>query len=916
MVRSAPLAVLLLGILPAQGADSTVFSEDVAPILKQRCELCHGEKQQLSGLRVDSREALLQGGQRGASIVPGDAEASSLYLHVAGKLEPRMPFGSTLSDDEAETLKRWIDEGAKWDSPAHQAEQKELWWAFRNPVRHAPPESEVHPVDAFLDARLEENGLVRAPRADPSTLVRRAYLDLVGLLPPPEVVDKFAEDPSEEAFARLVDTLLDSPRYGERWGRHWLDAARYADSSGYEHDYDQPHAWRYRDYVIRAFNDDKPYDRFVREQLAGDEIEDSNFDSLTATGLLRVGPRVLFREKDNPQYRYNYLDDMIATTGRVFLGLTVDCARCHDHKFDDITQMDYYRTMAVFFPYVRYEFPLADTETVERHEAATVAVNARIDPLKKRIAEILAPYRKQARERALEKFPEEIQVAVRTPEDQRTEGQQLLAAQVQSMSVSNYADLVSDEDASQLEDLKAQVAALEKEFPEPLPMAMGVRDGDYRFAPDGLGDEPQPGKGDRQDFSGIEGTWLPEEGYRPPAARFLPNADYRTTGDVVEPGYIEALARGEPFDAKSPPHRISSGRRLALANWIASAENPLTARVMVNRIWMHHFGEGLVYTASNFGSMGTLPTHPELLDWLATEFVGRGWSIKSMHRLLMTSRSYQMASAHDDATAAKADPGNKLLWRFRQRRLEGEVIRDVILDASGNLNFEAGGPGFFPPIPDQVRESFPKGKWEMSVPGPENWRRSVYAYAKRGLRYPLFEVFDQPSMNVTCERRTTTTVPTQALTLLNNEFALRQAQSFARRVSGLADDEDGADPRGVSHRAEPRAHRERAQDEPRLPRAAAEVPRWRRGKGPHGPLRRDPQPERVSLCRLIGDSSPEGTSCSGPERASAASRWRTCSSRTACSPPKAPAKRRASPRPRPRRIRTSSRGPRLSSRCS
>ena len=791
MARISVAVACLAGILPLSAADRPAFAGEVAPILEQRCVLCHGEKQQLSGLRVDSREALLQGGQRGPSLVPGDSASSTLYLHVSGKAEPRMPFGSTLAEDEIATLKRWIDTGANWDSPSEQAEGDKAWWAFQEPVRHEPPGPGAHPIDAFLSARLAEDSLQRAPRADPSTLVRRAYLDLVGLLPPPEVVDAFAKDPSRETFARLVDDLLDSPRYGERWGRHWLDAVRYADSSGYEHDYDQPHAWRYRDYVIRAFNEDKPYDRFVQEQLAGDEIENPSFDSLTATGMLRVGPRVLFREKDNPQYRYTYLDDMIATTGRVFLGLTVDCARCHDHKFDDITQMDYYRTMAVFFPYVRYDFPLADKQSVKSHEAETAAVNAKIDPIKKQVADIQAPYRKHARERALEKFPEEIRVAVRTPEQQRTPGQQLLAAQVQSIRSTGFEDLIPEADAKRLAELKSQIAELEERLPDPLPAAMGIRDGDYRFAPDGLGDEPQPGKGDRQDFSGIEGTWLPTAGYRPPPAHFLPNADYRNKGGVVQPGYIEALARGTPFAPRSPTHRISSGRRLALAKWIASPENPLTARVMANRIWMHHFGEGLVYTASNFGSMGTRPTHPKLLDWLATEFMGQGWSVKELHRLIMTSESYQMASSHGDALAAKADPENRLLWRFRQRRLEGEVIRDIILNAAGNLNIEAGGPGFFPPIPEEVRESFPKGKWDMTEPGPGNWRRSVYAYAKRGLRYPLFEVFDQPNMNVTCERRTTTTVPTQALTLLNNEFALRQARNYAERVSRLAEDDTG-----------------------------------------------------------------------------------------------------------------------------
>ncbi|MYB52402.1 MAG: DUF1549 domain-containing protein, partial [Acidobacteriia bacterium] len=432
--------VACTGLSTPVGAEATApnYAEEIAPIFEQRCVQCHGDKQQLSGLRVDSREALLQGGSRGPSLEPGNAAASLLYHHVSGTAEPRMPFGSTLDSNEIDALKRWIDAGAPWEAAAEGAPEDKVWWAFRNPERHDPPAGEAHPIDAFLSARQSEEGVARAPRADPRTLVRRAYLDLVGLLPPADVVAAFEKDPSKAAFARLVDELLDSPRYGERWGRHWLDAVRYADSSGYEHDYDQPHAWRYRDYVIRAFNEDKPYDRFVHEQLAGDEVDDPSFDALIATGMLRIGPRVLFREKDNPQYRYNYLDDIIATTGRVFLGLTVDCARCHDHKFDAISQMDYYRTMAVFFPYVRYEFPLADPETVKRHEAASEKIEAQIEPLKSRIAKVQAPYKKLAREKALEAYPEEIQIAVRTPEEQRTEGQQQQDPQVHYSGESGY----------------------------------------------------------------------------------------------------------------------------------------------------------------------------------------------------------------------------------------------------------------------------------------------------------------------------------------------------------------------------------------------------------------------------------------------------------------------------------------------
>ncbi len=775
---------------PASGAATVRFARDVAPIFEQECAQCHGEKQQLSDLDLGSREALLKGGKRGPAIVPGDAAKSRLYRHLTGLETPVMPFGKSLPKEQIEIVARWINEGAEWQEDASAAEEK-TWWSFVPPARRAPQSAAASPIDGFLLDALRRKGIRPAPRADKHTLIRRAYLDIVGLPPAPEAVDKFVADDTPDAFANLVDELLDSPRYGERWGRHWLDVVRYADSSGYEHDYDYPHAWRYRDYVIQSFNEDKPYDRFIEEQLAGDEVENAGGAALIATGMHRIGPRVLFREKDNPQYRYTYLDDMIATTSRAFLGLTVDCARCHDHKFDPIEQMDYYRMMAVFFPHIRYEFPLAPPDEVKRYEEAVKAVEARTKPLKSRIAEIEKPYRQRLRAERLLKFPVEIQEAVKTPENRRTEGQKLLAAQVESIGVGGVAEVLSDAAAARIQSLKAEIDEIEKDMPEPLPLAMGIRDGDYRLAPNGLGDEVQPGKGDREDFGELTGSWLAAKPYKPPTAYFLPNADYRNKGASVEPGYVAALARGRKFVPAAPQDgRVSSGRRLALAKWIASEENPLTARVMANRIWMHHFGRGIVTTAGNFGRMGELPSHPELLDWLALEFVRSGWSVKALHRLIMNSDAYRMASVHDDEKAREADPENILLWRYPRHRLEGEAIRDSILAAAGTLNPQAGGPGFFPPIPQELRDSFLKGKWEMSEPGPAVWRRSVYIYSKRGLRYPMFEVFDQPNMNVTCERRTTTTVPTQALTLLNNDFTLRQARYFAERAAGAKENAD------------------------------------------------------------------------------------------------------------------------------
>jgi hypothetical protein len=771
----------------------------------------------MAQLDLRTREGALKGGLHGPAVVPGNAADSRVYLHVSGQLGPVMPMGGTLDEDQISLLRDWINQGAPWGKAAEDsqaakktsvlsvAKAREItdadraWWAFQKPQKKPVPavrdaRAARNPIDGFIWQRFEEKGIKPAPAADRRTLIRRAYLDLLGLLPTPAEVEAFVSDRSPDAFNKLIERLLASPRYGERWGRHWLDVARYADSGGYEHDYDYPHAWRYRDYVIRAFNEDKPYDQFVREQVAGDELDNVTYDSVTATGFYRVGPRVGYREKDNPQYRYSYLDDMIATTSRGFMGLSVDCARCHDHKFDPIGQLDYYRMMAVLFPFVNYEHPLAPPDQVATYNAKKAEIDSQIDPLKKRIAEIEAPYKKVAFEKILAKFPEDIQVAVRTPEAERTEGQQLLAAQILSIGGGSVKDALSEQDKTEVESLQAQIKKLAAEMPPPLPVAMGVRDGDYRFAPDGAGDEPLPGKGKRIEY-GVEGTFLPEAGkpYNPPAAHFMPTADYLNLGPEVDPGFLQVIWRGNAPTALAPASgAITTGRRRALAEWLLSDEHPLTARVMANRIWQHHFEQGLVSTASNFGRMGQMPTHPELLDWLAVEFREQGWSMKQMHRLIMSSETYQMASAFYEQANAKADPENKLLWRYPQHRIEAESLRDIVLAASGTLNLEMGGKPFFPPLLESVRKSAPNGKWELTKEGPEVWRRSIYSYWKRGLRYPMFEVFDQPNPNVTCERRNVTTVPTQALTLLNNEFVLVQAKYFAGRVKETAGD-DGAE---------------------------------------------------------------------------------------------------------------------------
>ena len=798
------------------------FSNDVRPILEQKCLECHGTDTPMSNLDLRTREGMLKGGVRGAAVIPGDSSESRVYLQISGTEGPVMPMGGALSDDEIFTLKDWIDQGAKWDvdrigegtqsakaadTKAREKAQKisagdRKWWAFQPPVRHAKPKVadkrwNRNPVDAFIKAKLDKEGLVPAPRADKRALIRRAYLDLLGLLPSPSEVEAFVNDKSRNAFKNLVDRLLESPHYGERWGRHWLDVARYADSGGYEHDYDYPYAWRYRDYVIQAFNDDKPYDQFVREQLAGDELDEVTFETLIATGFNRVGPTVGFREKDNPQYRYTYLDDMIGTTSRAFMGLTVNCARCHDHKFDPILQTDYYEMMATFFSFVNYEYPLASPEEVAAYEARKAEVEEKIALLKERISEQESPYKDAAFEKRLKDFPEEIQHAVHTPEAERTPGQKLLAEQVITLRAraEDVQELLTEADKEEVAKLKTEIAELEKQMPEDLPRAMGISDGDYRFAPDGRGDEKLPGKGDREDFGVTEGSFLPVAGkpFVPPKAFLLPGGDYRTKGEEVQPGFLTVLARGdEPTQIPPSSGRVSSGRRRALAEWIASEDHPLTARVMVNRTWHFHFGRGIVTTPSNFGRTGQPPVYPKLLDWLTTEFVRSGWSIKAMHRSIMNTEAYQMASSFPHEANQKADPSGKFLWRFPQRRLEAETIRDLVLNVGGNLNFEAGGKPFFPPIPKSVRLSFNKGEWTLTEEGPDVWRRSVYSYWKRGLKYPMFEVFDQPDPNVTCERRASTTVPTQALTLLNNEFFLLQAKHFADRVAEKAGDDEKA----------------------------------------------------------------------------------------------------------------------------
>ncbi len=799
-------------------------SPAVAAVLA-KCQQCHGETAQMSHFSVISREALLKGGDHGPAVVPGNSGESLLYKRITGQVKPNMPMAPMppLSSEEIAAVKEWIDSGAPMvEAPkAVEVTKKEddgsllkygsyserpvtaadrQYWAFQKPVRSAAPKLaddrwNHNPIDAFVKAKQEEKGLKAAPPADKRTLIRRAYLDLTGLLPPTAEVDAFVNDSSPDAYSKLIDKLLASPHYGERWARLWLDVARYADSTGYEYDYDYDDAWRYRDYVIKAFNEDKPYSQFVIEQLAGDEVEKPTFDSKTATGFVRLGPRVVDRDLENPNYRFDYMDDMARTAMQGFQALTINCARCHDHKFDPITRRDYYKTLAVFNTFVEYEHPLVSGEEWAKYEKTSNDINGKIKALNQQIGAIEAPYRKEVFQAMLAQMPADIQEAFKTPEAKRTPGQKLLVAQVSTIRGNGDEDgyrakvKINAQDEPKRKALEDQIAALKKEIPAKPPIAMGVRDGDFRFTPHTPFQPGTTGGITYEDF-GFKGKYMPAKGesFTPPpiyfAATGLGNFADEMKAPVVEPGFLTVLNPG-PAKITSPRNSEfpTSGRRLALAKFIASGDNPLTARVMVNRIWYQHFGQGIVSTPNNFGKMGTPPSNQALLDWLATEFVRQGWSVKQMQRLIMNSETYKMASAFYDDTSLAKDSTNTFLWRFPVKRLEAEIIRDATLSASGDLNLEAGGPAFFPPVPKAlVSGASIKGKFPVTKDEASTWRRSVYASVKRNLKYPMFEVFDQANPSLSCERRDVTTVPTQALTLFNNESFLIQSQHMAARV--------------------------------------------------------------------------------------------------------------------------------------
>jgi mono/diheme cytochrome c family protein len=765
----------LLTLFVAAAATAETSAEKAVSILQQNCATCHGAALKLSNLDLRTRESILAGGDHGPAIEPGNPDKSRLYRFVAGLENPTMPPGKKLPDAQVAALRTWIAEGApmpeKDAAPSQEVASAALvkmeerpitaeernYWAFRPPTRPSIPKiGEENPIDAFLRAAMRAKGLTPSPAADRRTLVRRAYLDLTGLPPTLAQVNSFVNDGAPHAYEKLIEQLLSSPRYGERWARHWLDTVRYADSGGFEYDRDRPNAWRYRDYVVNAFNTDKPFDRFVKEQIAGDEIWPESSEARIAVGYLRLG---LENNLKNDQTRLDELDDLVSTTANAFLGMTVGCARCHNHKFDPIPQKDYYRMQAVFFPAKPHEYPLAPAEEVARFDEDQKRIDTLQAPWKEQLKQLEQPYRDRLTEDKKAKLPDYIQLALRTAPEKRSDGQKLNATQVEKTLTIDAKELVaalSPEDRKRHEAITEKIKDLDAQRPAPYAAAMSVTE---------AGREAKP-------------------------SHFLFRGSPGQKGSVMTPGVLTVASQGEWHFSEPPAEAQTSWRRKGFAEWLASPENPLTARVMVNRIWQQHFGEGLVRTPNNFGKMGERPTHPELLDWLTTEFVKSGWSVKAMQRLIMSSQTYQMASV-DVAANAAIDRENRYLWRMPRRRLEGEAIRDSIMAIAGNLDLTTGGPAVLPYIDPALFQSSSKRTWNGKPDSdPSTWRRSIYVFSKRSIPLPMLDVFDKPDSVGSCARRNRSTIAPQALILMNNAFVRMEAEKFAERLRKEA----GADP--------------------------------------------------------------------------------------------------------------------------
>ncbi len=742
------LCLALAADEPVQVATPTVeqlrfFETNVRPVLVEHCQKCHGEKKQWGGLRLDSREALMRGGDAGAAIVPGKPKESLLIRAVRHEDEDlKMPKEGKLTERQIADLVRWVEMGA----PFPQAQKTGArtrdpnHWAFQPPADVAVPAVKdlawpQSVMDRFILAKIEEAGLSPAARADKRTLIRRVTFDLTGLPPTPAEIDAYLADESNDAFARVVDRLLESPRYGERWGRHWLDVARYADSNGLDENICHGNAWRYRDYVVSAFNSDKPFDRFLTEQLAGDLLPFANeaqqHDQLIATGFLSIGPKVL-AETDEAKMRMDMVDEQLDTTGRAFLGLTFGCARCHDHKFDPIDAADYYGLAGIFkstLTMTKYT-KIADWH---EHPLPSAAATAKKTEYDSKVA---------AKKAAIAEFIAAADKAV----------QESLAADPNKKPPEKLETLYPEATKAELKKQRDELAAFEKAGPN-LPSAMGVTE-------DKIIDLAIHVRGNPLKL----GEVVPRR--TPPVMRSVPVPQFTDK---------------------------ESGRR-QLAAWLVNPQHPLTSRVFVNRVWRWHFGKGLVRTTDNFGLLGEAPSHPELLDWLARRFIADGWSIKSLHRVILNSSTYQQASSSSRTressdrsltTSATGDPENRLFSRGDMRRLEAEAVRDSLLAVSGQMDVTMGGSL----LKVKNREFF-FDHTSKDLTTYDSRRRSLYLPVVRNNVFDVFQLLDFPDPAVSSGNRATTVVAPQALLMLNSELAMQAAAGLADRVLADAQDDD------------------------------------------------------------------------------------------------------------------------------
>ena len=810
--HSFALSLLALAlVLPvhavAAGAEASpergneVFALEIKPLLAAKCLACHGQSPELilGGLDLSNREAMLRGGQSGdPAVIPGNAAESRLLVAVEGTgtgLAMPPKENDRLTNEQIGFVREWIDAGAPWPGDeevgaivgeaqewasargvavATSGGQSDDWtqrrykpediWAFQ-PVRRpaVPVIDALSPVDAFHRAKLADAGVDPAPEADSLDLLRRASYDLTGLPPTPDEAREFLSDTAQGAWERLIDRLLASPRYGEQWGRHWLDVVRYADTAGNSNDYERSNAWRYRDYVIRSLNVDKPYDRFVMEQLAGDELRPGDPGMLVATGFLRMGPwgSAMVPKK---MARQAYLDDVVHSVGQAFLSMPLRCAKCHDHKVDPIPTRDYYRFYAAFATTQMAERPAAflPHENQARFETGREHVRRLRDFATGHKERLQAKLEDAARDwfeqRGLEFVPsakrKDLPDAEKPPR--------------------HYGLTPPEEGRLKVRQQDEWIWTRRLERYEP--MAQTVFNG-----PDYI-----PGNGRKlRAPKKIDAGWRPE-------STILDGGSVHAPGQAVTPGVLSATGLPTKAESAGGPYGLPAGldgRRLALAQWIVDPGNPLTARSIVNRVWAYHFGRGLVATPNNLGALGSRPTHPELLDWLAADFVENGWSLKRLHRIIMSSELYRQSSERPDMEEVRRrDPQNLLLSYFEPRRLAAEELRDSALQLSGELNGEFGGVPAQPEInldvalqPRMIQFSIAPAYQPSRTPGERN-RRSIYAYRVRGLADPLMEVFNQPSPNDSCERRDSSSVSPQALTMMNSSYLTNRSIAFALRL--------------------------------------------------------------------------------------------------------------------------------------